>query len=556
MQTFQAHGISVPSYARGDVKVFCPRCHADRTRHPHDRSLSVNVDEGVWLCHHCGWSGSLRERSVPSAGAAYTRPEPIPTGISGEAVAFLERRRLPLSVVDQYGLTGNNESISVPYYIDGFLTNVKTRYFKGDDDKAGHSLVSGAELSLWNIDACRDAPVIAITEGEWDAMAICLAGIPAVSVPNGGSKGALKLDYLASALDVLEQAERILICVDTDETGEALERELVRRVGIEKCQRVTWSYGKDANDVLQNIGIDQLRTDLSRAREYPIEGLLRPSDIMREFEQLYRDGLSRGVSTGFDCLDPLYTMVDGGVTLITGITGAGKTEFLDQLMVNTILLHDWKWTIFSPESDPLQEHLARVVEKVNFAPFYDGPTQRMTWEAAKEAADNLDRYISFIDPEEPTLDEIFRLARREVLMRGVNAVVLDPWNEIIHDQRPGENISDYLSRRLRDVRRWAGRTGSHVFIVNHPHSMTIDPKTNQYPVVRHFDLNGGAMWANKVSGILSIWRDRVERDADVEINVIKTKTRRVGVTGKAMLRYDGVTGRVASAGPHAYELLG
>ena len=41
----------------------CPRCSQDRKK-SRERCLAVNVDEGVWFCHHCEWRGSLKNKAT------------------------------------------------------------------------------------------------------------------------------------------------------------------------------------------------------------------------------------------------------------------------------------------------------------------------------------------------------------------------------------------------------------------------------------------------------------------------------------------------------------
>lgn len=43
----------------GQVTTTCPKCSHTRKRKS-DKCLSINIDEGVWNCHHCGESGSLK----------------------------------------------------------------------------------------------------------------------------------------------------------------------------------------------------------------------------------------------------------------------------------------------------------------------------------------------------------------------------------------------------------------------------------------------------------------------------------------------------------------
>lgn len=571
---FSDVGISLPYGARGDVKTRCPQC-ADKRKpgHQHDRPLSVNVEEGVWNCHNCGWADSLsaislRERPERDRPQREWNPAPIrekpdvAQPLSGHAVEFLEGRGIvPTVASEKYHIHGDDGGIHIPYYNGNEWVNTKHRFFRLTDgtweDKAGHSMDAGKPLTFWNMDACRGQETIAITEGEWDAIVITEAGIPAMSVPNGASKGSMKLDYLASGQEIIEAANRILICVDTDEAGVKLEEELVRRIGPEKCLRVDWSIGKDANDVFKEGGLEALLHDLNTPRFYPIEGIIRPTDLLERLKTLYHDGAPRGISTGMATIDPLFTIIPGMVYLVTGIPSAGKSEWLDQVVINTVTNHRWQWAIFSPEGDPREEHLSRIMEKLVGSPFFDGPTPRMEWSTVRASATFLQEYVSFIDPEEPTVASILTAAKAEHLRRGLNAMVIDPWNEVSTENQG--NISEYLSKTLRDIRRWAARSGVAVFIVNHPHSMQIDKTTNEYPIARHYDLNGGAMWANKVAGIISIWRSRTERDRPVEVNIIKTKTRRIGRTGKALINYNIVTGTFSSPTPQegvTYEFLG
>ena len=56
---------------------------------------------------------------------------------------------------------------------------------------------------------------------------------------------------------------------------------------------------------------------------------------------------ARGESTGYDNVDELYTMVAGQLTVVTGHPSSGKSEFIDQIMVNMAQEKDWKFAICS-----------------------------------------------------------------------------------------------------------------------------------------------------------------------------------------------------------------
>src|SRR5262249_17738454 len=89
-----------------------------------------------------------------------------------------------------------------------------------------------------------------------DKLALEEAGIRnVVSVPAGAPKalksGApdpadAKFEYLANCAAYLEPLERIVLAVDADGPGQALEEELARRLGRERCWRVRWPDSGDA----------------------------------------------------------------------------------------------------------------------------------------------------------------------------------------------------------------------------------------------------------------------------------------------------------------------
>lgn len=65
-QTFAAYGIELPAHASVNVRTTCPQCSATRKK-ARDKCLSVNTSDGVWHCHHCHWSGTLKQRKTYTA---------------------------------------------------------------------------------------------------------------------------------------------------------------------------------------------------------------------------------------------------------------------------------------------------------------------------------------------------------------------------------------------------------------------------------------------------------------------------------------------------------
>ncbi|MCS2503181.1 hypothetical protein NXV80_17805 [Bacteroides ovatus] len=57
MDRFKELGIDTHGRTSGKMKTKCPWCHAQRTD-KRDKSLSVNLDTKLYLCHYCGAHGS------------------------------------------------------------------------------------------------------------------------------------------------------------------------------------------------------------------------------------------------------------------------------------------------------------------------------------------------------------------------------------------------------------------------------------------------------------------------------------------------------------------
>jgi twinkle protein len=391
------HGIRPRHYREGDHKLLCPKC-SHRRKHRKDPCLSLTIDRdgAVWLCHHCQWSGGVRqhfrqlEQSIRARRPAQpVRPKASPGEITQAAVRWLVdrgisetaalRNRVGSARVYVPALGAETECVCFPYFRNGELINIK---FRALASKA-FTQVKGAEPILYGLDDIAEADSAIIVEGECDKLALETAGIRNVaSVPNGAQvsqdEDSVSLACLTNSAERLANLKRIILAVDADEKGRSLEEELARRLGKERCWRVRWPDAgdvqcKDANETLLAHGADVLRECIDTAEPYPIAGLRRVLDYAAEALQLYRDGRKRGLLTGWASVDALMTIRPGELSIVTGIPNSGKSEFIDALMVNLAEHYGWHFAVCSFENPPA-EHIAKLAEKYLGKPFWDGPT--------------------------------------------------------------------------------------------------------------------------------------------------------------------------------------
>ena len=79
-EKLSAEGISLNRYTAGNQKIVCPRCSNER-RNKREPCLSVKIDTdgATWTCHHCQWSGGVKDggQSQPTKEAGDLTPAAI-----------------------------------------------------------------------------------------------------------------------------------------------------------------------------------------------------------------------------------------------------------------------------------------------------------------------------------------------------------------------------------------------------------------------------------------------------------------------------------------------
>ena len=144
-------GIDLRNRWSGNTKTTCPKCASSRKKSK-DTSLSVDIDEGVWNCHHCGWSGSVNQYVKPDV-----RPEVKTEGI----FEFFAKRGISQDTVKTFSISESVEwmpqtqkehkVICFNYFMDGELINIK---FKTADKH--FKMVKDARKIPYNIDSIKD----------------------------------------------------------------------------------------------------------------------------------------------------------------------------------------------------------------------------------------------------------------------------------------------------------------------------------------------------------------------------------------------------------------
>ncbi len=382
---------SFDSHARGgrEQRFCCPSCGRDKPRDTTHRSLAVNANTGVWLCHRCGEKGLLsefhtykasgaavrlspRERGRRAAARAFAVPEIVNTRTSVVAAsetsvtdaakidfAAIWEKSLRLINRRETGAKGKNKGAA---YIAGRALDVT----QIDDDTVRYSpdfyereavlfpvrnragelvSVSGRFITsngkfktqaagrtsngVFATPGALESSIVAVCEAPIDALSLWQCGIPAIALIGCSAPA-----WLLAALAWRD----VLLATDADAAGDTvaakLTGELEARGG--RTLRLRARRAKDWNESLQQRGQDALRANLAAFAP-------ATSDAVREQEaaRLWRAGRTVEASFAARLISDLANAVRVQSWLRSGFYAASENfgDFAGEIRIPANLPH-------------------------------------------------------------------------------------------------------------------------------------------------------------------------------------------------------------------------
>ena len=432
------------------------------------------------------------------------------------------------------------------YFKNEELTHIKFRApkFINPDGKEEKSFKSSkdSELIFYNIDAIKDVDTAIICEGEIDCLTMVECGIyNSVSVPNGATTGAnQRLEYLDNCFEYFTAKSKVILAVDNDFAGTKLKEELIRRLGKDKCYTIEYPDGcKDANDVLVKFGKDAVKELIANAKELPIDGIIETSNVLDTLVNWYENGYPKGIATHIAGFDHLLTFKTKELTIITGIPGHGKDEFLNLIMSRLVAHHNWKFAIASFEEEtPVT--MTKLMEKFNdksFA-FRKEKDSRITQSEFLNSLGLIDQNFFFINTSEVdiSIDGILEKSKELVQKKGIKALVINPWNMLEHKIPAGYSETQYISEVLTKITNFLRIHDLHGFLIAHPFKTPKSKLTNKFEVPTLYSISGSANFFNKTHNGICVYRDY--DDDTTEIYVQKCKQSWLGQIGSSKYKFN------------------
>lgn len=513
---------------RGEEQVICPICSHTRKKSK-DKCLSWNHDEQVGKCHHCDESFYMKQQKEHK----WEKPPQEwqnHTDLSDNLVKWFKSRGISQQTLIDCKIT--EEKVYFPqkqremnavvfnYFENGELVNKK--YRSGDKD---FTQTKGAKKTFYGIDDIGKE--VYIVEGEMDKLAMWEAGIKScISVPNGAND----VNDIFDAAPHLNDLESIIIAVDMDEPGKKLEEELIKRFGKWRCKRAEFK-GKDANDDLVSGVLIETLTSL---KEYPVDGTYEAKDFKDDILNLYDNGYEETIKpkqARWNEWNSIFSILRGQLTVVTGIPSHGKSEFVEDYIFSLINDCNLKCSVYSPEHEPIQYHIARSCSKISGKPLFGA--DRMSKTELVRSEEWLNGKAFYTRPEGRVgWERLMDIFKQQMFQYGVDIFLVDAFNKVLRkDPDSRGEIEMVLSMLTKFVQDY----NVHLFLVAHPTKMR-KKEDGTYAAPTLYDVKGTSDFRDQAHNGICVYRDFGDENSEgyTEITNLKTKFSHQGDIGRSV----------------------
>jgi twinkle protein len=539
MNTTEINGFLIDKFNQHDLpegktQGICPLCSFDRKpEHKKAKCASYDWERGLGTCHNCNKTFQLHSyQRKGSSEKIYIRPTTpiVLSEISTNVEKWFEGRGISKDTLKELKVTEGSEfmpqtgksenAIHFNYFIGDQLINVKYR-----DGRKNFKLYKGAEKVFYNINSVVGYEYCVIVEGEMDVLSLHEAGVSnAISVPNGATLTSNNLDYLDNCIEYLIDKEKIIIAVDNDDAGQALQQELVRRLGAEVCYISTFEDCKDANEYLLKYGKEKLVQRITTAKPVPLENVTTFRDIEAEITDFVENGFKPGFQIGLPNFDSIFSTYTGQFITVTGIPSSGKSDFVDQMVIGYNINYQWKTAFASPENAPTYLHAHKLMRKV----WQDMPSKKdIGTDKWNQVAEHINDNFFFIDMDKYSLEAVLRKGAELVKRKGIKCLVIDPFNKVRSNDASGD-VNVYTLDYLSKIEIFAKKYDVLVIVVAHPTKMYKDANGRiEEPTM--YNIKGGGEWYDASYHGILVHRDYEQRT--VKAKILKVKFQNLGENG-------------------------
>lgn len=492
------------------------------------------------------WLGVHEPRMEPQQRKTYAKPDHKKARkISETAIDYLVNKRgLTRETLAAFRVAEKADGKSyalTSFSPEGALVGIK--YIGIERDANGKKIVSvepNCAPSLYGWQAFQGGRVVAITEGEIDAMTMHQYGMSALSVPFGAGKGN-KNEWIDYEWDNLAQFETIYLCYDNDEAGQSCVEEIVRRLGPHRCRIVSLPH-KDANECLMQ-GVDGATIgECVMASKYLSPGEIRsPAEFRLKVINYFHPKEEHEPGFFPSIFNRKVGLRPGEVTVWTGCNSHGKSVMLGQIMLSAAIVGQ-PCAIASMEMKP-EQTLVRMLKQL-------WVKSKITVGEVNQALDWMTGKIWIYDlMGNVATAKLLELVEFSMRRHRVQHFVID---SLMKCDVGGE---DYDGQRkfLNQIATFAKTHDCHIHVVAHPR------KHDEDKPIGRISISGSGDISNQADNVVSVWRNKAKERGektwtDSDSVVLCDKQRETGWEGYIDLEFAKTSEQFIKKGGHPVKL--
>lgn len=445
----------------------------------------------------------IRDTMPEKPAQPFKRPaKPSGQAAKAGAMEWLQKRGLTPETIAAFKIAeqlrdGKTYAL-FPYLRDGELVNVK---YRNVAEKRDMRQEGGAEPCLfgWHLIDPK-ARTVAICEGEIDAMTLHQVGVPALSV----NAGAGNHQWIENDWSRLDRFSEILIFFDNDESGEKGAREVMHRIGAERCKRVILP-AKDANEYLLSGADGSDFWDCIKAsKPQDPEELRQASDFIDRVKAMFypAHGDERDPVLRLDRDVEWFEFRTGELTVWTGYNGHGKSLMLSQILLG-LMQQGERVVVFSGEMTP-ERQLKRIAKQ---ASGLDRPTMGYLDAIGRWLHDKMWLFNVVGSASIERLLTVFLYASKRY---GTRHFVIDSlmMTDVPEDGAGAMTAQKEAVRKLCD---FAKRNNCHIHLVAHPRKGVDESKGPG-----KLDVAGSSKITDGADNVFTVWSARRDESKEVD----------------------------------------
>jgi KaiC/GvpD/RAD55 family RecA-like ATPase len=291
------------------------------------------------------------------------------------------------------------------------------------------------------------------------------------------------------------------------------------------------------------------------------DGLIDYSNIYDRVLEVAKEGDRVGNEISLKNFAEIFRFKGTGILTVTGIPGHGKTEFVDQCILDLARLHGEETIIAGFEQAP-EEHLIKLTKKLIGTNVTCPSYLNTNLSTFAEANKFLVHFIKHIDTTSSggNIIRILEIAAKRIQASreaggSPKYVVIDPFNMLSIKVKVSGH--EKIEEILRRITQFSHQMGVLVILVAHPFKMKKDEKTNKYEVPDFYSVKGSSAFFEMSYHGLVVYRTGYLEADPVMVKVLKVKQSNLGTTnGEAYFAYDRNSGRYYPKDENSNEMQG